>query len=500
MVHGTLRFIKSWLITSSKERRYESDESENVKNPMALQKLRFMAEFISQIKAKCLGVLLLLCLWGQPVEAFDRRTPVVQAIQIVGPAVVNISSEVEVQRRSRPFAQDPFFDNFFSDFFEPRNQKRSSLGSGVIIDGRRGFILTNAHVIEARAVIKVLLHDERQFEAQIIGMDPDSDLAVLKIVSESALPAVAMGDSDGIMIGETVIAIGNPFGFSHTVTTGVVSAVDRSIKTDERVFHEFIQTDASINPGNSGGPLLNINGELIGINTAIYAKAQGIGFAIPINKAKRIVSDLIRYGHVLQNWIGLIVQDIDNAEAHYLNLKTKGGALISHVEKDSPAAKAGFDPGDLILAVNGRNIASGQDYNTATRDIPVGEKITIQFRRNNRDLSLTVNTIVFPEDLAPELTWRRLGIKIDTNEKTRQRGRSSVTEDGGVTISAVRKGSELDRIGVTPGYVVRQIDDARVSTPKDFFSTVLSRRNKESVTIVLQRRNQIYRIPIALEP
>jgi serine protease Do len=156
-------------------------------------------------------------------------------------------------------------------------------------------------VVEKATTINVALNDKREFEATIVGMDPDSDLAVLKIKSDQTLPAMQMGNSEDIMVGESVIAIGNPFGFSHTVTTGVVSAVNRSIKTDERVFHEFIQTDASINPGNSGGPLLNINGELIGINTAIYAQAQGIGFAIPINRAKRIISDLINYGEVVRH-------------------------------------------------------------------------------------------------------------------------------------------------------------------------------------------------------
>jgi S1-C subfamily serine protease len=218
-------------------------------------------------------------------QSADRESPVVKAVRKVSPAVVNISSSYEIRKRANPFSGfglDPFFENFFKDFFDPRfeqRRQRTSLGSGVIIDGKRGFILTNAHVIERAASIKVVLQDEREFEAQIVGADPDSDLSVLKIDSNDALPAIEMGSSDDLMIGESVIAIGNPFGFSHTVTTGVISAINRSIRTDDKVFHDFIQIDASINPGNSGGPLLNIDGDLIGINTAIYAKAQGIGFA-----------------------------------------------------------------------------------------------------------------------------------------------------------------------------------------------------------------------------
>ena len=256
-----------------------------------------------------------------------------QAVRKVSPAVVNISSVYEVRKRTGPFSgfgANPFFEEFFKDFFDPRFERRqqyTSLGSGVIIDGKKGLILTNAHVIQKTATIKVMLQDEREFEAKIVGADPDSDLAVLKIDSENQLPDVTMGNSDDLMIGETVIAIGNPFGFSHTVTTGVISALNRSIRTEDRVYNDFIQIDASINPGNSGGPLLNINGDLIGINTAIYAKAQGIGFAIPISKARKIISDLIQYGEVKQAWIGIIVQDMDDKLAGYFNVGDKKASL-----------------------------------------------------------------------------------------------------------------------------------------------------------------------------
>ena len=290
----------------------------------------------------------------------DRESPVVKAVRKVSPAVVNISSSYEIRKRVNPFSGfglDPFFENFFRDFFDPRFEQRrqsTSLGSGVIIDGKRGFILTNAHVIERAASIKVVLQDEREFEAQIVGADPDSDLSVLKIDSNDALPAIEMGSSDDLMIGESVIAIGNPFGFSHTVTTGVISAINRSIRTDDKVFHDFIQIDASINPGNSGGPLLNIDGDLIGINTAIYAKAQGIGFAIPIDKAKKIISDLIQFGEVIQAWIGITVQNLDERLADYLNFPRKKGVMVKAVESGSPAQKAGLQKGDIILSIGNK--------------------------------------------------------------------------------------------------------------------------------------------------
>ena len=224
-----------------------------------------------------------------------RENSVVKAVRNVSPAVVNISSQYEIRKNSNPFSgygMDPLLENFFRDFFSPeleRREKRTSLGSGVIIDGNRGLVLTNTHVVEKATTISVALNDKREFEATIVGMDPDSDLAVLKIISEQPLPAIQMGNSDDIMIGESVIAIGNPFGFSHTVTTGVVSAVNRSIKTTERVFHEFIQTDASINPGNSGGNLCRSPG-------------YWICHSDKPCKANHFRSDQLRGGHSAMDW------------------------------------------------------------------------------------------------------------------------------------------------------------------------------------------------------
>lgn len=263
----------------------------------------------------------------------NRETPIVKAVRKASPSVVNISSEYTVKSHSNPFSDytlDPFFDSFFKDFFDHgfrQKSKRSSLGSGVIIDGNRGIIITNSHVIANAGIIKVVLKDEREFTAKIIGADPASDLAVLRIETKQPLPSLKMASCNDLMIGETVIAIGNPFGFSNTVTTGVISAVNRSIITKDRVYHDFIQIDASINPGNSGGPLLNINGDLIGINTAIYAKAQGIGFAIPVAKARKIVSDLIKHGEVIQPWIGVTVQNIDKKSPVILVFREKPGFL-----------------------------------------------------------------------------------------------------------------------------------------------------------------------------
>ncbi len=446
------------------------------------------------------SLLVLVCIiLTNSVSAFERQSPVVLAVKNVGPAVVNISSEYEVLKRRNPFGSDPFFENFFRDFFERRPEKRTSLGSGVIIDGKRGFILTNAHVVEKTATIKVLLQDEREFEARIVGADPDSDLAVLQITSDAPLPSVQMGNSDDLLIGETVIAIGNPFGFSHTVTTGVISAINRSIKADQRVYHQFIQTDASINPGNSGGPLLNINGRLIGINTAIYAKAQGIGFAIPINKAKRIVNDLIHHGHVIQGWIGLSVQDLDDRLARYLKITNQSGALITQVESESPAAAAGLEENDLIVAVQGRHITTSGDYFSSVRGIGAREKLRLRVIRNAKDLSFTFETQAYPKTRGPKLAWRRLGVKV-TGLDAAVRQRFGVAASKGVLISAVRKGSHMDQIGVLPGDVIRQIEELTVADTDTFITAMIKHRYKSSLIVLLQRQDALYHLTVRMSP
>jgi len=433
----------------------------------------------------------------------DRQSPVVKAVSKISPAVVNISSSYEVRKRPNPFSGfglDPFFDNFFKDFFDPRferRQKSASLGSGVIIDGKRGFILTNAHVIERAGTIKIVMQDEREFEAQIVGADPDSDLAVLKIDSNEALPAIEMGISDDLMIGETVIAIGNPFGFSHTVTTGVISAVNRSIRADNRVFHNFIQIDASINPGNSGGPLLNINGDLIGINTAIYAKAQGIGFAIPISKAKKIISDLIQFGEVIQAWIGITVQNLDAKLAQYLNYSEKKGVMIKAVEPRSPAQNAGLRQGDIIVSLGEKKIDSVRDYWSVKKTYAAGDALKATFWRGGKLKTVAVNTKVFPVELGEDLAFRLLGIKVG-NLTAEVRSYYRIPTRKGVVISEINKKSYLSSIGVRPGDVIRKIDDFTILTTEDFKKAIIKYRQKNSVVLLLQRGDQGYYITVNL--
>jgi len=447
--------------------------------------------------------LLLMPVPESPAHEFSRETAVVKAVRAVSPAVVNISSAVQVRQRTGPFPGfgfNPFFEEFFKDFFDPRFERRreyTSLGSGVIIDGKKGLILTNAHVIQKTGTIRVVLEDEREFEARIVGTDPDSDLAVLKIDSEQELPAIIMGSSDDLMIGETVIAIGNPFGFSHTVTTGVISAINRSIRAEDRVYNNFIQIDASINPGNSGGPLLNINGDLIGINTAIYAKAQGIGFAIPIGKARNIISDLIQYGEVIQAWIGITVQNIDEKLALYLKLPVKQGVIVTSVEPQSPAQKAGLQESDIILSIANKKIISVDDYQSVAKSLAAGNPLEAKFWRNGKEKTVVLKTKVFPVDLADELAYRILGIRVqDLNGKNRQRHRISARE--GVMISEIKKDSFLAGIGARPGDVIRQMDDYPIENNEDFKKAIIKFRNKNSMVLLLQRGDQGYYITVTL--
>jgi len=450
-----------------------------------------------------IGILVLGFSVALGAHELDRRDAIVDAIQKVAPAVVNINSEYQVRSRTSPFSgfgMDPFFDSFFKDFFDPgydRRQKRSSLGSGVIIDGKRGFILTNAHVVTHAQAVSVVLKDEREFQAQIIGIDPESDLAVLKLDSPEDLPAIEMGDSKDLMIGETVIAIGNPFGFSHTVTTGVVSALNRSIRTENVVYRDFIQTDASINPGNSGGPLLNIHGDLIGINTAIYAKAQGIGFAIPINKARRIVTDLIEHGEVVLSWTGLVLQNLDEGLAYYLKVPKGKGVMVKQIESDSPATRSGIRKEDIILSMNDIPIRSIEDYHQVLKNFSVGSTITINIQRGTQQKTVSLVTRVFPEERAPLLTSRLLGISVK-NLSALNRQRHRISAKTGVIISEINPNSQLAEIGVKVGDVIRQLDDQQISDAEDFTKAIIKSRHKKSLVILVQRGGQGYYITVKL--
>jgi len=416
----------------------------------------------------------------------ERRSLVVQAVEKASPAVVNVSTEQIVERHASPFPfpQDPFFEEFFRDFVDPRPRrfKTTSLGSGVIV-AADGTIMTNVHVIERASRVRVTLNDQREFDATLVGADADADIAVLRVKAGGDLPHIPFGTSADLMIGETVIAIGNPFGLSHTVTTGVVSAVGRSLRDEERTYTDFIQTDASINPGNSGGPLLDIKGELIGINTAIYGKAQGIGFAIPVDRARRVMKDLVSYGEVRHAWIGLVVQDLTPDLAQHFGVRR--GVVVAQAEPKSPAEAAGIARGDAVTKVDGREVASREEFEQRIEDHAEGDRLTLTLRREGRDEDVRLAAATFPTARADELAWQLLGLQ------------AAGAEDG-LVVSRVRPGSPAARIGVQRGDRLLGLGGTPLRSVAELRRKMIELRSARSVLLSVGRGPYQYNVNVPL--
>jgi Do/DeqQ family serine protease len=309
------------------------------------------------------------------------------------PSVVHIYTSQEVKTPRNPFLNDPFFRHFFGDRFDMQPQRRSGLGSGVIVSAD-GYILTNYHVVEAADEIEIATQDGRKLKARVVGSDPDSDLAVVRldIGNGSKLPAVTFAAAESLRVGDVVLAIGNPFGVGQTVTHGIVSALGRS-HLGINTFENFIQTDAAINPGNSGGALVDSNGHLVGINTAIFSQSggsMGIGFAIPVSLAKSVMEQIIRSGSVTRGWIGVEVQELTDELAESFKLPNKQGALIAGVMRGSPADHAGIRPGDILLAVAGKSIGDAQSMIELISAQTPGQQTQIRVRRAGKEVDLTV--------------------------------------------------------------------------------------------------------------
>ena len=432
-------------------------------------------------------------------ESYNRRTPLVRAVERVSPAVVNIYTS-EISRSARnPFRSfgNNFFDQFFKDFIPPMVNQRRSLGSGVLINDE-GFILTNEHVIAKAAKIHVTLSDKREFDARVIGADIKSDLAIIKIDSDKSLPYVKMGRSDDLMIGEQVLAIGNPFGLQHTVTSGIISALNRNITAGKNmVYSDFIQVDASINPGNSGGPLLNINGSLIGINTAIYQKAEGIGFAIPIDHAKRIVDELIRYGKVRRGWLGASVQELDTQLLRHFKLERKKGVLVVSVAGNSSAGKAGLKRGDVIVAVDDHEIKDKSDLSGRMASYTVNSTARFSILRDGKMIERKVHITAIPKNYVKEFTRSWLGLLIRENSQRYARSNRLTTSKGMVVLEVIRD-SAGGRIGLKPGDIIRQMNQKRVDNEDDYNKAVVEINNPDRILLLVQRGRQGYYV--TLEP
>jgi serine protease Do len=432
-------------------------------------------------------------------DRHSRRTPLVRAVEKVSPAVVNIYT-TEVSRQARnPFRSfnNNLFDQFFKDFLPPNRSQKRSLGSGVLINAD-GFILTNEHVIAKAAKIHVVLGDKQEFDASVIGSDIKSDLAIIKIDSNKTLPYIEMGRSDDLMIGEQVIAIGNPFGLQQTVTTGIISALNRNIRAGKNmVYSDFIQVDASINPGNSGGPLLNINGSLIGINTAIYQKAEAIGFAIPIDHAKRIVDDLIRYGKVRRGWMGVSVQELDAQLLRHFELDGQKGVLVVGVAEKSSAGKADIKRGDIIISIDGHGVRDKSEFRGRMASYTVGSSIKFSVLRDGKMIDRKVRVTAIPKTYVKEFTRNWLGLNVQGNNERFARANRLATSKGMVVMEVIPN-SAAGRIGIRPGDVIRQMSQKRVDTEKDYNSAVEDINNPDRILLLVQRGRQGYYV--TLEP
>ena len=411
------------------------------------------------------------------------------------PAVVNISTTKTVkpqqfnQPHANPFGSDPFGD-FFGRYFQglpQRPQKQRGQGSGFVISNE-GYILTNNHVVAGADEIKVKLSDGREFRGELKGSDEKLDLALIKVTSKNHLPLAILGDSDAIEVGEWVLAIGNPFGLSQTVTAGIVSAKGRVIGSGP--YDDFIQTDASINPGNSGGPLFNAKGEVIGINTAIVAGGQGIGFAIPINMAKTVITQLRDTGKVMRGWLGVAVQPVTPDLASSFGMKNEQGALVSEVMKDSPAEKAGFQAGDIILEFDGKIITDMHELPRLAAVTPVGKKAVVKLFRNGKILEKTVtiekmvDSGVTGQQAAQ--TQENLGLVVtDLTKELAAQLRTSETR--GVVVREVKSGSLAEDAGILRGDIIKQINNSAIKNSSEYAKVVATLKKGDLVRFLLQR-------------
>ncbi|MCA9772921.1 MAG: DegQ family serine endoprotease [Myxococcales bacterium] len=414
------------------------------------------------------------------------------------PAVVNISTTKEIRTRtpggSSPHrGSDPFqdfFDQFRRNFGDrmPKSYRQSSLGSGFIVS-TDGYIITNNHVVERADEIKVVLNDKQEFEGKVVGTDPKTDLALVKIEAKDDLPTVALGDSDALEIGEWVVAIGNPFGFSHTVTAGIVSAKGRYIGAGP--YDDFIQTDASINPGNSGGPLFNMRGDVVGINTAIIAGGQGIGFATPINIAKTVVTQLKNKGKVSRGWLGVQIQDIDPDAKKFFDLKDAHGALVSQVFKDSPADKAGFKRDDVIVRFDGKDIESSRDLPIIVSSTTVGKAVEVEVIRGGKHKTLEVTLGEMPDESVGTLAKRDvdelLGVSVQTI--TPELAENLRLEDTqGVVVTGIEFGGPAQRAGIRKGDVISEVNRVEIQDVDGFYAAMDKSQvddDKKTETILL---------------
>lgn len=421
-----------------------------------------------------------------PKDILATQQAFINLVKNVTPSVVNIST-VGKRKLVRPFFESsPFFEEFFGEQSgRPQYRREHSLGSGFIINNE-GFIVTNDHVVRDAETIQVKLSNESVYTGKVIGSDPKTDIAVIKIDSKEPLTAAVFGDSNKLQVGQWAVAIGNPFGLDRTVTVGVISATGRSNMGIE-TYEDFIQTDASINPGNSGGPLLNIYGEVIGINTAIVATGQGIGFAIPVNMAKQVVTQLINKGNVSRSWLGVSIQSVTEEMASSFGLPNTSGALVNDVAPGGPAAKAGILQGDVITSFDGNPVKDVRQLQRIVAETPIGKKAPVELYRNGKRISVLVTTT--PAESAPAQQQRpaereagALGLSVqELGPEMRAQGLS------GVMVSDLEPGGIAEESGVQRGDVIVSVNQKKVSNLAEYQRAMKDATRKGAVALLVRR-------------
>jgi serine protease Do/serine protease DegQ len=426
-----------------------------------------------------------LALAQLPAKVGDTPVPsLAPMVKRVSPAVVNIATRGTVQEQN-PLFNDPFFRRFFDVPNTPRQREFQSAGSGVIVDAKQGYIITNAHVIENATEITVTLLDNRALTAKVVGKDEGSDVAVLKVQATN-LADIPIADSDRAEVGDFVVAIGNPFGLGHTVTSGIVSALGRSGINPEG-YEDFIQTDASINPGNSGGALVNLNGELVGINSAILSRTGGnigIGFAIPSNMMRTVMNQLVKHGEVRRGVLGVNIQTLTPDIAESMDLGNVQGALVSQVVEGSAAEKAGIKAGDIVTSVNGKPVKDAAGLRNAIGLLSIGEKVEVALLRDGKPRRVTA--VISERDAAAEARAANLHRGLEGADLTDAQG-------GGVLIRSVAEGSPAAQRGLRANDIIVGVGRTRVANLAEF-----QRATDGASAFVLQirRGNAVLVIPI----
>jgi len=446
---------------------------------------------------------------GLPTATASKNAPVQMVPQnfsaladTVSPAVVHIRVEKTVKSEGPAFHQfgkNPFGDNeqfkkFFGRKFGQQRRpefKQPGQGSGFIID-KTGYIVTNNHVVAGADTIKVILQDDSEYDAEIVGRDPVTDIALIKIEAKGNLPTVPMGSSDNLKVGEWVAAIGSPFGLEHTVTAGIVSAKGRVIGSGP--YDDFIQTDASINPGNSGGPLINMRGEIVGINTMIIAGGSGIGFAIPIDQAKGIIAQLKAGGEVTRGWLGVTIQDLKGDLAEYYGVQDKSGVLVASVVPGDPADRAGIQPNDIITEVGGKKVTTSRDLTNLAAKLGVGDTARVTVLRDGRPKTLNVKVGKRPLTMAAvsenQQKEKEGEYGFEVTELTPQVAqRYNLKETAGVIVVNVDPNSKAQAAGIQQGDLIIEVNRKDVASVKDFKNLIDQHKEGDGINLLVKRMN-----------